>query len=198
MARPKEFDTNVVVQDAMEAFWTRGYAGTSVNDLLEETGLNRGSLYGSFGDKHSLFLTALDRYDEQGWAKIREILDQPGRARDVIENWIRASADSCAGEDGRRGCLLCKAAMELVPHDAEVAAWMKRVGKRNARYLARLVERGQREGDIDANLDARTVARFLWNSLAGLRLMGTTSPTRREVREVIDLVLRVINCQGEA
>jgi TetR/AcrR family transcriptional repressor of nem operon len=192
MARPKEFDTNAVVQDAMETFWERGYAGTSVNDLLEETGLNRGSLYGSFGDKHKLFLTALERYDQQGWARIRQTLDRPGQAREVIENWIRSYADSCTGNDGHRGCLLCKAAMELVPHDPEVAAWMRRVAKRNERYLARLVERGQREGDIDAKIDARSVARFLWNSLAGLRLMGTTSPTRREVRETIDLVLRVI------
>ena len=183
----------MVVQDAMEAFWTRGYAATSVNDLLEETGLNRGSLYASFGDKHRLFLTALDRYDEQGWAAIREILDRPGRAREVIENWIRAYAESCTGDEGRRGCLLCKAAMELVPQDAEVAAWMRRVAKRNARYLARLVQRGQNEGDINAKLDPAVVARFLWNSLAGLRLMGTTSPTRREVREVLDLVLRVID-----
>ena len=193
MARPKEFDSNLVVQDAMKAFWERGYAGTSVNDLLEETGLNRGSLYGSFGDKHKLFLTALDQYDQQGWSKIQETLDRPGRARQVIENWMREYADTCTGTDGRRGCLLCKAAMELVPHDPEVANWMRRVAKRNERYLARLVARGQREGDIDAKLDARTVARFFWNSLAGLRLMGTTSPTKREVREVIDVVLRVIN-----
>src|SRR5580700_6499926 len=100
MPLPKEFDANLVVQDAMTAFWERGYAGTSVNDLLEETGLNRGSLYGSFGDKHRLFLTALDRYDEQGWAKIREALDQPGPARHVIEQWMRNYAESCTGTEG--------------------------------------------------------------------------------------------------
>jgi TetR/AcrR family transcriptional repressor of nem operon len=83
--------------------------------------------------------------------------------------------------------------MELVPHDPEVAAFMRRLGKRNERFLADLVQRGQREGEIDPTLDARAVARFLWNSLAGLRLMGTTSPTRHDVREVVDLVLRVID-----
>jgi len=196
MARPKEFDADVVVQDAMEAFWKRGYAATSVSDLLEETGLNRGSLYGSFGDKHHLFLTALDRYDEQGWAKIRETLDRPGPARQIIEDWMRGFAESCTGDEGRHGCLLCKAAMELVPHDAQVAAWMRRVGRRNERYLAQLIERGQREGDIPAGLDARAVSRFLWNALAGLRLMGTTSPTRRAVRETIELVSRIFETQG--
>jgi TetR/AcrR family transcriptional repressor of nem operon len=196
MARPKEFDTNAVVQDAMEAFWKRGYAATSVSDLLEETGLNRGSLYGSFGDKHRLFICALDRYDEQVWAKIREAMDQPGPARRVIEQWMRNYAESCTGTEGRQGCLLCKAAMELVPHDPEVAAWMQRIGRRNERYLARLVERGQREGDIPTSLDARALSRFLWNALAGLRLMGATSPTRRAVRETIELVLQVLDSQG--
>jgi TetR/AcrR family transcriptional repressor of nem operon len=193
MGRPKEFDSATVVQDAIGAFWERGYAATSVNDLLAETGLNRGSLYGSFGDKRQLFLTALERYDRQGWDAIRAELGKDGPARAVLESWLRTHADSCYGADGRRGCLLAKAAMELVPHDPEVAAFMRRLGRRNERFLAGLVQRGQREGDIDPALDARAVARFLWNSLAGLRLMGTTSPTRHDVREVIDLVLRVID-----
>ena len=62
MARPKEFDPETAAQEAMEAFWERGYAATSVNDLLEEMGLNRGSLYGTFGDKKQLFLAALEKY----------------------------------------------------------------------------------------------------------------------------------------
>ena len=65
MARPKEFDPDLAAQEAMEAFWEHGYTATSVTDLLEEMGLHRGSLYGTFGDKKKLFLAALDKYQDQ-------------------------------------------------------------------------------------------------------------------------------------
>ncbi len=64
MARHKEFDQDEALQKAMEAFWARGYEATSMQDLVEHMGINRQSLYDTFGDKHSLFLKALDRYHE--------------------------------------------------------------------------------------------------------------------------------------
>ena len=62
MARPRKFDEGAVVGAAREQFWDGGYAATSVDDLTAATGLGKGSLYGAFGDKHALFLRALDDY----------------------------------------------------------------------------------------------------------------------------------------
>jgi TetR/AcrR family transcriptional repressor of nem operon len=192
MGRPREFDEQTVVRDAMEAFWQRGFHATSVSELLNETGLNRGSLYGSFGDKHALFMSALEQYDRQGWELLREKLLRPGPAREVIRDWLNEYADSCVGEQGRRGCLAGRAAMEVAPHDPEVAAWLRKVVRRNQRLLADLIERGQREGDFAAAMDAKTAARFLWATLAGLRMMGAVSPPAAEIREVLGLAMKVL------
>ena len=67
MAGIKRFDKDNVPDRAMRVFWERGYEANSIDDLLKATGINRGSLYGTFGDRRSLFLSALDRYVEQGW-----------------------------------------------------------------------------------------------------------------------------------
>src|ERR1700749_3678569 len=78
MARPKEFDPGEAMREAMAAFWERGYHATSVSDLLSEMKLNRGSLYGTFGDKKRLFLATLAEYEKQSRETMRETLEQPG------------------------------------------------------------------------------------------------------------------------
>ena len=193
MARHKEFDPDVAMQEAMEAFWERGYAATSVNDLLEEMGLNRGSLYGTFGDKKQLFLAALEKYDAQRGQALRELLETPASAKAALRGLVEHVAEDCRGEQGRRGCLAAKAAMELAPHDDDVANWLKRFHRRNVETIAGVIERGQREGEISRRLNAYDAARFLLNSLAGMRVTGTTSPGAAEQRGVVELILKVLD-----
>src|SRR6185295_14348282 len=98
MARPKAFDPDTAAQEAMETFWERGYNATSVNDLLAEMGLNRGSLYGTFGDKKQLFLAALDKYQDQNVAMIRDVLgneEHDGSARAAIEALLNLAIEKC-------------------------------------------------------------------------------------------------------
>jgi len=192
MPRPKEFDPAAAAQEAMETFWERGYAATSVNDLLAEMGLNRGSLYGTFGDKKQLFLAALDRYDAQRADELREMLDSAGSAKQAIVDFVHMAAECCTSEEGRRGCLAGKAAMELAPHDKDIANWLKKFHRRNIDLVARTIARGQEQGEIDESLDARAAARFLLNALAGLRLLGTMSPSESEVADVVKLTLKVL------
>jgi TetR/AcrR family transcriptional repressor of nem operon len=193
MARPKEFDPGEAMREAMEAFWQRGYHATSVSDLLSEMKLNRGSLYGTFGDKKHLFLAALEEYHRQGCEKLHEVLERPGPAKFALREWVTRTAESCTGEEGLRGCLALKAAMEMAPQDEDVATWVKDVTRDREQAIAKVVKRGQAEGDVPAGLDPRAVARYLIISLAGLRVMGTASPTTKDVREVVELVLRVLD-----
>jgi TetR/AcrR family transcriptional repressor of nem operon len=193
MARPKEFDPDTAAQEAMEAFWERGYAATSVNDLLAEMGLNRGSLYGTFGDKKQLFLAALDKYAAQTVDELRELLDRPGSAKVAIRELLHVAAERCTSDDGRRGCLAGKAAMELAPHDKDIANWLKKYHRRNVDLIAATIARGQEQGEIARKQEPRALARFLLNGMAGLHLLGTTSPTAAEVQDVIKLMLKALD-----
>jgi TetR/AcrR family transcriptional repressor of nem operon len=193
MARPKQFDVEEVMQEALEAFWEHGYVATSMQDLQEEMGLNRGSLYGTFGDKKKLFLAVLDKYYEQRVEDFQRVLEEPESPRQALRDLLDRVASECTGDDGQRGCLAAKAAMELAPHDKDVAAWLKRFHRRNVGMVAKVIERGQQRGEISRRLDAESAARFVLNNIAGLRLLGTTSPSNSDVKAVIELVLKVLD-----
>ena len=98
----------------------------------------------------------------------------------------------CTGQAGARGCLAAKAAMELAPRDKDVAAWFRRFHERNLGILVELIQRGQQRGEFSKSLSADAAARFVLNHLAGLRLMGATSPSEAEVRPVVDMVLKAL------
>ena len=193
MARPKAFDPTHATRDAMETFWEHGYHGTSVNDLLSDMNLNRGSLYDTFGDKKQLFMAALAEYERISNEMILSSLQKPGPARDAIAAMIRAASDTCVGADGQRCCLGLKAAIELAPHDADVLAWVRRVTRHREDVLADVIRRGQREKNINAKLEPRAAARYLLTALAGLRMLGTSAPRKNEVSEVVELILTVLD-----
>jgi TetR/AcrR family transcriptional repressor of nem operon len=177
----------------MEAFWDHGYNATSVSELLAEMGLNRGSLYGTFGDKKQLFLAALEKYQDQNVEMIREVLERPGSPRRAIETLLDVALERCTGAGAERGCLAAKAALELAPHDKDVAAWLRRFHRRNTDLVARTIQRGQESGDISRRIDARAAARFLLNGMAGLRLLGTIGMPENEPRDVVKMMLRVLD-----
>ena len=121
MARPKEFDRDQALQKAMEVFWSRGYAAASIQELVERMGINRQSLYDTFGDKHALYLQALDRYHEVETRKIFDLL-----ARNPVRKAFRQlfagviAGSICEGQ--RRGCFMGNAMSELAGRCKATAA----------------------------------------------------------------------------
>ena len=120
MARPREFDQEEVLAAAMRLFWQRGYDGTSLEDLDRATGLNRGSLYNAFGDKRGLYLAALDHYGRSEVIQGVCMLQNARNARAGLGALLLSVATGVEAGTGRRGCLLCNAAVERAPHDPEV------------------------------------------------------------------------------
>src|SRR5690242_9302206 len=126
MPRPRQFDEERVLSAVQAAFWDKGYAGTSLDDLLAASGLGKGSLYGAFGDKQHLFLRVLREYDEANDRMLRTWLEDADRGIDVIRDFVIGSVRDPSGEAARRGCLLANSAMELSASTAEVAAEARR------------------------------------------------------------------------
>jgi TetR/AcrR family transcriptional regulator, transcriptional repressor for nem operon len=189
--RPREFDLDVALQDAIEVFRTHGYHGTSVQDLTAGTGLARGSLYKAFHDKRSLFLAALEHYMAGSLQRLSATLNAPGSAREAIRETLLAYAKRVAGAQCE-GCLITMAAMEMVPQDAEVSAILRRNVRRMQDLFAAAVIRGQLAGDIAAGADERAIARMLVVTIQGLRVFGKTAPSLAEVTDVVDLAMRAI------
>src|ERR1700755_686390 len=118
--RPRGFDVEAAVERAMGVFWSRGYHATALPDLLRATKLSRGSLYAAFGDKHSLFLRALDRYIADALTRMDIELDARKEPVDGLRAYLAGYVERTSGANGRRGCLLVATGMELAGQDAEV------------------------------------------------------------------------------
>ena len=188
MGRPKNFEPDAVVAQAMEAFWTNGYAGTSPADLAEATGVAKGSLYHAFGSKRDLFGKALDLYDRIGSETTEEFLSRPGTAKERIRAYLVFIVDMDLTAPVKRGCLAANTALELGGRDDEATRAVHRMEERTIELLAARIGQGQRDGDVAPDLDARAQAQFLMNTIVGLRVMAKTfdGPT---LHRIIDTTL---------
>jgi TetR/AcrR family transcriptional repressor of nem operon len=192
VARPREFERDVVLDRAMRVFWTHGYEATSIRHLVDRMGIQRGSLYGAFGSKRALFLAAVDRYDRQVTGRLLATLEAPGSGLAAIRRFFRLKV-AAAGERGRpRGCLVTNSATELASRDRGTAS---RIGATLARIEAafhRAVVRAQQAGEIDPARDARALARFLTSSAQGLSVMARTSADRAVLEDIVEITLEVV------
>src|SRR5712692_10611500 len=122
MARHKEFDRDEALHKAMEVFWSRGYEAASIQDLVKHMGINRQSLYDTFGDKHALYLQALDRYREVEGRKLFELLERPGPVKEVLRELFERVVEGSLCDRERRGCFIGNAMSELAARCPETAA----------------------------------------------------------------------------
>jgi TetR/AcrR family transcriptional repressor of nem operon len=188
MGRPKGFEPDVVVAQAMETFWTKGYTDTSPADLAEATGVAKGSLYHSFGSKRQLFGKVLDLYGRTRAEQAEEFLSRPGTAKERIRAYFVLLVDADLDGPVPRGCLAQNTIGELAGRDAEATRAVLRMEEGLIELIAARIARGQRDGDVDQDVDAGAQALFLQNTLAGLRVMAKTFD-RPALHRIIDMAL---------
>jgi TetR/AcrR family transcriptional repressor of nem operon len=183
MARPRSFDDDVVIERAMEVFWTHGYANTSPAQLADATGIAKGSLYNAFKSKRALFDRVLAHYDEQISELAGDLLARPGTAHECIGSALRFIVDFDLAQQSRRGCLAGNTAVELAGHDPEIARTIRAMQDRQTAALTARIQQGQRAGDVRPDVDAQAFAEFLANVLAGLRVTAMThdAPTLHRI-----------------
>jgi TetR/AcrR family transcriptional repressor of nem operon len=192
MARPKQFDRDQVLDRAMGAFWTKGYGATSVEDLIAHMGIQRGSLYGTFGDKRTLFLAALERYQRVVTRELFDALEAPGSGLEAIRRFFRLRVEGSLDRSRPHGCLVTNTAVELSRRDRGASA---RIGGSLAKLEAafrRALERARAAGELDAGRDLRALARFLTASAQGLSVMAKTFPDRAVLEDVVAVVLAAV------
>ncbi|WP_219416877.1 TetR/AcrR family transcriptional regulator [Pseudonocardia nigra] len=190
MPRPREFDEQDVVARATDLFWRRGYHATSVRDLGDELGLSASSLYRTFGDKHGLFLRALDHYRATETAAARERLDGPGAARSVLREWLVRSIDVPAARPPARGCFVVNTATELGSDDPDVDRRTGAAFSATREAVERVLRRGCTEGELPPDLDVAAAADALFTLQLGLQVRARAGHDPAHLTAVIDSAVR--------
>jgi TetR/AcrR family transcriptional repressor of nem operon len=196
MPRTKEFKPEEALEAAMELFWLRGYEATSMRDLLEGMGIGRGSFYDTFGDKRALFLAVLDRFEESRTAWAIEVLEHSASPLGGIKEVFGRTVQNLVGHEPRRGCLLVNSAVELAPHDPEVAGRVSGYVRRTGAAFEGALVRAQVKKEIPKKSDPKALARFLVTNLHGLRVMARAGADQETLDDTVRITLAALTTKS--
>lgn len=169
VGRPRSFDEDKVLGMVIDVFWRKGYEATSMNDLLNATGLHKGSLYQAFGDKHSLFIRALRVYIENMRVNMQRISTEAERAIDGLRAVICHHIDeSDLGQGVNAGCMALNSLVENAQHDPEVLQILGSAYRMRLNLMTTLVERAQSEGDLRGDWQPGRIANLIAATEAGI------------------------------
>ena len=174
----------------MALFWRKGYEATSISDLVSHMGINRGSIYDTFGDKQKLYYAALEHYQQTAnllnpIAKLPSPLDA---IRQVFENLV----DEAVGDNSRYGCFAVNAAVELAGLNEQIATDSKCTIEGMTSVFQDGLERAIELGELDPQHDTLALARFLVNGVLGIRTMAKMNPDRRALNDIVATTLSVL------
>jgi AcrR family transcriptional regulator len=189
LGRPRAFDTEEALDQAMHLFWRKGFLGTSLSDLTDAMGINRPSLYAAFGNKEALFRRAVERYFQGPATYLQDALKEP-TARAVVEHLLHGVVDLVTDPKLPRTCLWVHGALSCGGTSDPL---QEEFVKQRARGHAELRERFKRaiaEGDLPNGTDADALARFVQTVNFGLTVQAATGASRKELLWVIAAALQ--------
>ena len=195
MARPREFCVNKALERALDAFWVNGYEATSICDLMEAMDLQKGSLYKAFGDKHSLYMAALEQYIRQSQDFDQQTLEDAATPKEAITKWLNRDIKKKCNDSMKRGCFVVNALTELAYKDEKVAAAIKNHISGMTKLLTKTIQQGQETGEFRSDVSANGIAQILVTHLFGLATLGKAVTSRSASLQGIKNILTLIESQ---
>lgn len=192
MARKKNFDEGEVLEKALMLFWTQGYNATSIQDLVDHLGINRASIYDTWGDKHGLYLETLKHYRKFTSSHLLEKLRSDKSAKEIIKDFLCDIVGDSVRDDSRKGCYLSNSATELGNCDQTVHSMFSDNRVKMEAVLNELIKEGQEQGEFSTKHDSEAYARFVFNTAAGLRVLAKGVISEKELSQVVDVALSAL------
>ncbi len=180
------FDRAHVIDKVTNLFWQKGYNGTSMQDLVDVTGLNRSSFYNSFGDKFTLFEESLKYYQEQQFKSIDQTFSSAKSPKEAIKSLFKGIQEEIISGKENKGCFLSNCTSEMSNENATIRNFLKENKDKVVSSFCTLIEKAQAEGEIETSKNAEVLALYLFSSLNGLRITSMIDP---DIQGVTDEVL---------
>ncbi|WDZ98792.1 TetR/AcrR family transcriptional regulator [Mucilaginibacter sp. SJ] len=193
MARSKDFDEAEVLSKAVCIFWHKGYNGTSMQDLVDGLGISRSSLYDTFGDKHALYIKALDSYQKAGGNQMCDIINNSASAKDAIKKLLELTMRDLLKDEQRKGCFMVNAEIELASLDAEVKDLICRNEQQFENAILSAIKKGQASGEIRNSQDSLALARFIMNAVRGMQVSAKATADKAFFDDIIKTTLSVLD-----
>ncbi len=186
MVRTRAFDPSTALSRAVDLFSSKGYSETSMDDIVQATGVSRYGIYGTFGNKRELFEQALERYAEsmgkQSYLRLLEPDASLAHIRLIFDDRVEATCSSSEN----RGCLFVHTAMELAPHDHEIQGVLQKFMKRMSKAFSIGLESAKERGDVKEELDVGSAGEFLTGAMFGLAVLARSGFSRASLDKFVD------------
>ncbi len=192
--RPRNFDTDAVLERALDLFWRDGYGSTSLQALLCHMGISRQSLYNTFGDKRSLFLAALTRYMERASEKLAVLEEEDASLPAIYQFFAGLGGEPSADSEPKRCCMVGRICMELGGQDDDVALAVQQFFARTNAAFEHALTNALEKGEV-ADLEARDVAVHLTGTLHGLGMMRRAGVPMDDLRRAVRVSLSVLEAR---
>jgi len=189
MVRTRTFDPSAALSAAVDLFASKGYADTSMEDIVKATGVSRYGIYGTFGNKRELFEQALERFAEgMGKQSFLRLLEPDASLDHIRKIFDERIADMCCSEE-HKGCLFIHTAMQLAPEDDELRDVLKKFMKRMSKAFAIGLESAKARGEVRADLDSVAAGESLTSTMFGLAVLGRTGFGNEELHSIVNSTL---------
>jgi len=189
LGRPRAFDPEQALEAAMQVFWQKGYEGASLEELTHAMGINRPSMYATFGDKAALFRKALDRY-ATGPASFVHAALQEKTARAVAAKIMRGTVGLVAGAKTPHGCFMVQAALTGGDDSAPVCRELLTHRESGVTLIRKRLKRAKAEGDLPRTADPAALARYIATVIHGISVQAASGASRKELMKVVDLAMQ--------
>jgi len=192
MARLREFDEEKALDAAMQLFWEKGYAATSLSDLTAKMEIQKPSLYSAFGDKEGLFEAALRRYTNLHAANIRTKLQNEQSVKEAIRTFFENMVEEEYKKEFSKGCFCINTMVELAPHNEKFEVLTREHQMYLAVIFQELITKGIRSGELQSDLNAKALAQTLVTSLIGLTVLMKSRPERSVIENSISIIVSLV------
>lgn len=193
MARPKEFDKEEVLQKAVSIFWCKGYEATSMQDLVDGMGIKRQSLYDTFSDKHTLYLSALSYYRADQEKGLAALIASNGTIKEKLGRFFDRVIEESMTDKTRRGCFMNNAMAEMITRDERTFKIAAEHVKHVEQAWTRAFIDSQKKGEVSKKHDPVALARYFFNAINGLRLIAKTTMDEKVLRDTVNITLSVLD-----
>ncbi|HDR7589357.1 TetR family transcriptional regulator [Bacillus mycoides] len=192
MARLREFDKEKALDAAMQLFWEKGYAATSLSDLTAKMEIQRPSLYAAFGDKEGLFEAALRRYTNIHAASIRTKLQKERSVKEAIRTFFENMVEEEYKKESNKGCFCINTMVEIAPHNEKFEVLTREHQMYLSVIFQELIAKGIQSGELQSDVNAKALAQTLVTSLIGLTVLMKSRPKRSVVDNSVCIILSLL------
>ena len=193
MPKVETFNRIEVIESATKTFHEKGYNGTTMQDLVDSTGLNRSSIYNSFGSKLDLFLVCLHSYQEKNEKAISKLALNTDSGMQAIKNIFEGMILSDSKRKTIKGCLIANCKSEMAYQNKSVTNFLLLNQQNSLSLFEELVEKGQLDGSINTKKSKQDYGLYIFSSLQGIRMSGILINEKQKLQSVINTTLQILN-----